>query len=74
MAGALVPLHFGREAKIPYPLTLEIYIQLTSKLVQKFIQIKSFKKCPNGPVHSPNFADVSTCFMVTANFLKNQNF
>ena len=47
-------------AKMPYPLTLEIYFLLNLNLVQKFMQMKAFKNCLKGYVHCSNFADVKT--------------
>ena len=50
VAVVLVPLRFrwwgGGRQKCRNTITLEIYIQLTWNLVQSFIPIKTFKRCP----------------------------
>ena len=71
----LVPLHFGRGVqKCPNCLTLEIHVLLTWDMVQKFMQIKTFKRCPEGCVHCPNFADGNTFVTIMTDFLENQDF
>ena len=68
LVGVLVLLHFGWGSKMPYPLE-------TWNLVQRFIQIKTFKNVQKDlHVHCPNFSDISTFFTVMTNFLEIQDF
>ena len=59
---------------MPYPLTFEIYFQLTPNLVGRLSNSKAYSKYPMTLAHCPTFDDVSNIFDRNNRFTKKSRF